>query len=1072
MCKNLLRALSLVSLLLLAGCGGGVAQSPIDPGSPDITLQSDMYANNRHIVGLWAAEVSKDHRSVEITPLRAADFHLNVTRMLEVGLCDDCLTISNLQSPAPGEISLDLTIKHPIENPANLNFTAFDLRAIFISGGEYTFPASGRLAAIGDAFPRLVNFDGCTSLFNPTEYPQALPVPPVYKYYKGKYAIGSNLTATLNPYIAYGKDNPRRMFLSGTEETKSVHLKIPSGGFQFGYAVDVSWVDPGAPVVDPVTDFPPEANSIEAYQIMVDMPEPLSDVPAVPAEIRVAVFDHQGFDTIDAAYVEAPELFDGTVQLDFTASNPDGGFLFTGEIENAKSAVLGEYPILVRVIDKVSDPNMGQIDAWMLSTVEVVEYVPPPIAKAAADPLSADIGVPIHFYDDGSYHPDGWAITKYEWDWENDGIFDEEGPDVNHAFLAAGLHKVQFRVTAENGGVDTLDAPLEILIEEDQTFNLQDVTPDTLNLDIGSYGAFGDYVYIQDGYIFDYWFFDVSDVSHPVPVTKIDTFEMYYVFDGYGYAYTGTGWQIIDLTSPEDPQVVGFIDALYGAYRLFATGGYLYMDTYHDDQEWLEIWDIDPPGSAYLVKLVPLEHPSALFVYVKDGLAYLHYYQDLYVYDVDPPESAAYVGTMPLPTVFGDLAASGDYAYVSDDQDDVLYVVDVADPSSPQIVNTINSVDKFGSLTVEGNYLYAGEAGAVEVYDISDGASPVAVNTIEAVGWVAGRVVLEGNRAYFEDLGGLAIVDNTVPESAQTVGYIGTAWAAKETRVDGSYACILKSGKVGDNQVRCIQLADISDPGAAWITSARPAPGDLTDYDIRDGYVYLLTPGALRIFKIEPPGVLNLVATWEGGSLIRVRDGLGYLLHSNNLSILDLNPPESVNEISVTPCGMSGGGLDLEIDSGYAYIAHAEDGLTIVDVDPPESAAPVGDSGFGGNTFDDMAVANGYAYAFNGFLFVDPPGSEWIPIFTVLDVDPPDAAHEIVHFWPCGFYAKSLVAGNGYVFTAGWSNGMQIVDVNPPETTSVVTNLILPGYAQHISMIDNYAYVTCQYQGVRVVKVW
>jgi len=45
----------------------------------------------------------------------------------------------------------------------------------------------------------------------------------------------------------------------------------------------------------------------------------------------------------------------------------------------------------------------------------IVNYI---FGRSATKPL---------FYDDGSYDPDGGLIVKYEWDWNNDLVFDEEG---------------------------------------------------------------------------------------------------------------------------------------------------------------------------------------------------------------------------------------------------------------------------------------------------------------------------------------------------------------------------------------------------------------------------------------------------------------------------------------------------------------------------------------------------------------------------------------------------------------------------------------------------------------------
>jgi len=95
-----------------------------------------------------------------------------------------------------------------------------------------------------------------------------------------------------------------------------------------------------------------------------------------------------------------------------------------------------------------------------------------PVAKAKAEPNPQTAGQSVHFMDDSSYDPDGGAITKYEWDWENDGTYDSAtGPDKYHSWSTPGTYYVQFRVTDDEGETDTLDQPLEIVIETQPSGN-------------------------------------------------------------------------------------------------------------------------------------------------------------------------------------------------------------------------------------------------------------------------------------------------------------------------------------------------------------------------------------------------------------------------------------------------------------------------------------------------------------------------------------------------------------------------------------------------------------------------
>jgi hypothetical protein len=256
--------IAIVAVIALS-CSGSKESIPTTPGSLS-SERTGQRAPGRTLLGMWDIAVSADRQTVELIPMRAADLHLNVTRLIEVAPCSTCLTISNLKVLPPDKIQVDLKLQHPFAGL--IKYTGFDVRGIFISQADYDFPSSGRTIAWGDSVPKLLDGDGYTSLFNPTEFPETKPA--ALGYIPGKKATGGwTSPATLNPFVAYAKDKPRRMFEAGSAETKTVTIQAPAGPLHFGYAIDVSWF-PADNVIDPETDFPASANCIEAYQISAE----------------------------------------------------------------------------------------------------------------------------------------------------------------------------------------------------------------------------------------------------------------------------------------------------------------------------------------------------------------------------------------------------------------------------------------------------------------------------------------------------------------------------------------------------------------------------------------------------------------------------------------------------------------------------------------------------------------------------------------------------------------------------------------------------------------------------------
>jgi hypothetical protein len=359
--------LTLFSMIYLIFSISGCSSSST-PATPSIHPQSNPSSPSpRHLFALYTIDISSDHSTFTITPDRTASMHLNATRLLEKAVCSNCLSIDNAKKLPNGEFGCDITLRHPF--PGLKKYTAFDVRGILISDTDYTFAASGRKVAWGDGLLKLINTDGYTPLFNPTEFPETGPGPAMFKYITGKYSMGKDFTSTLNPYLAYSEDQPRRIFTAGSTQTRKALLHLPAGPFRFGYAVDGCW-EPVANVVDPLTDFPSSANCNEAYKIKVNMGSILPDAGS-SVQVQVEVFDHQGIDTISSVTIEAPDLFNGEISLVYSATTGPESFLYSGTITNELGAYIAEYPMLIRVVDTGSDQNFNEVDSWKVASIRV-----------------------------------------------------------------------------------------------------------------------------------------------------------------------------------------------------------------------------------------------------------------------------------------------------------------------------------------------------------------------------------------------------------------------------------------------------------------------------------------------------------------------------------------------------------------------------------------------------------------------------------------------------------------------------------------------------------------------------
>jgi hypothetical protein len=373
---------SILLILVAAGCAGGgnpVGLERVTEQGTSPQSQADAGGSIHRVWGIWEVMVSEDHQSVTVSPMRSVEMHLNGLWFIKKSSCANCLAISDVQTYGSNLVSLRVDVDHPLGYypyyDDNYAVYPFDVRGIFMSAADYSFPVSGRSISWRSDRPRLLNADGYTSLFNPTEYSGNLPSKPWFDYLPGKNGTPAELTATLNPYLnfsgLYGPDPDP--FIS---DNRTLWLNVPAGAFKFGYAIDASWFKTDHAIShEELPAYAESAQCREAYDITAIMGRGLGLSAGTWAPLLVNVYDHQGLETIASVTAECPPLFSGEMALDYheTQVGDHGPWSFGGVITNTLGAGYGEYPLLIRVRDTESDPNFGFVDAWHILTVSIRE---------------------------------------------------------------------------------------------------------------------------------------------------------------------------------------------------------------------------------------------------------------------------------------------------------------------------------------------------------------------------------------------------------------------------------------------------------------------------------------------------------------------------------------------------------------------------------------------------------------------------------------------------------------------------------------------------------------------------
>jgi len=208
---------------------------------------------------------------------------------------------------------------------------------------------------------------------------------------------------------------------------------------------------------------------------------------ANPVDVWLIKTDGNGTKLWDKIYGDI--WYDHSHSVDETA---DGGFIIAGQIQAPSSSTYDAY--LIKTDEngvKEWDTNFGgsghdcaefvqqttdgqyiligwtfsyganpgvSADVWLFKTANH-----PPIANYSWTPKKPNPGQVITFRASSSEDPDG-IITLYEWDWNNDSVYEESysSSTATHSWSIAGNYQVTLRVTDNNGATGTITKTISI----------------------------------------------------------------------------------------------------------------------------------------------------------------------------------------------------------------------------------------------------------------------------------------------------------------------------------------------------------------------------------------------------------------------------------------------------------------------------------------------------------------------------------------------------------------------------------------------------------------------------------
>ncbi len=461
--------------ILFTGCSG--AGAPVNQPDP-LTEHQPASLTNHYCWGLWQGIIDSDTETIDFVKLREGNLHLNALGFLEPPALV-YLSLEYLQFNG-NQIIADIGLRHPF---LGLNeFTGFDVCGIFISNGSVSGFDDASLVMTGEGDTRLLNPDGYSRWWNPSEFPADGTI---FSYKDGLLgapdSIG-NFNCTLNAYKYFCDDldditdtladvNPegRAVFSAGQKNVRRYEIEIGNNGLVFNYAVDASWQYPlGSAPWDPPDDFAPGASRPEAWRVDISeisntlYYDEVSSTGGGNLSLSIDVYDWFNAD-LNVVCVEAPDVLP-VAESSMPVGSGTGYSAYEVDIFGATPSQAGDLNVLITVESETDDfggfiPGTPTSSYFVYTTqVNAGSANEPPVADASnAGPICGLVTVEVTLDPEGSYDPDG-TIVLYEWDVETDGVYDYSNTDgsiLYHTFTDAGEYEITLRVTDDLGATDT-----------------------------------------------------------------------------------------------------------------------------------------------------------------------------------------------------------------------------------------------------------------------------------------------------------------------------------------------------------------------------------------------------------------------------------------------------------------------------------------------------------------------------------------------------------------------------------------------------------------------------------------
>jgi hypothetical protein len=528
------------------------------------------------------------------------------------------------------------------------------------------------------------------------------------------------------------------------------------------------------------------------------------------------------------------------------------------------------------------------------------------------------------------------------------------------------------------------------------------------------------------------------DTSNAMEVTVVGNTA--YVADGQ------SGLQVIDISNPANPQIIGSVDTPSFAWGVSVVGGTAYVA---NSDSGLQVIDISNPADPLIIGSVDTAYIAYDVAAVGDTAYVTVGNKGLQVIDISNPADPQIIGSVDTPHIANDVILVGDTAFVADGSSG-LQVIDISNPASPQIIGAVDTPGSARGVTVVGSTAYvADDYSGVQIIDISNPASPQIIGSVDTKGSARGVTVVGGTAYMADQSTGLQIIDISTPPKPQVIGSVDTPDRAYGVTVVDDTAYVV-DGNSG------LQLIDISNPASPQIIGSVDTPGSARGVTVVCSTGYVADYSGLQVIDISnltSPQIIGSVATSDWARGVTVVGSTAYVV-SGGLQIIDISNPASPQIIGSVDTPKSA--FDVAVVGDTAYVVMS-DGLQVIDISYPASPKIIGSVNTPGWAMG-VTVVGDTAYV-----------ADYSSGLQVIDISSP-ASPQIIGSVDTPHEARNVTVVGNIAYVADNYGGLQAIDIKNPQNPQII-GTVDTGDAYDLTVVDNIAYVADNYDGLVIVPL-